>query len=275
MNKITIESSGKTQVYRVPSSFDEMTREQFILTATKLLETTNQSINPSILQSLNPSVSQSLNPSILQSFNYFTAITGIPKKTWNALLSYQRHCIRQLFDFVADISPAITKQLLPYIETGGQQLIGYQPGFSNTTWQEFIFADQYILSGKFKEAAACLYRPQRPDYTGETDRRIPFSIYGTNSRLPHFQNLPEAELFAFVLNYKALRKHHLEDKYPFVFPDAPNAQFSTLNSQFSWVSIHRNLMGDHFYDETKFYDLNVHVILNRLNSTIKDNRKKK
>jgi len=80
-----------------------------------------------------------------------------------------------------------------------------------------------------------------------------------------------------------LRKRNIENKYPFVFPNAipqsqtnphtPNSQFSIVNSQFSWVAIHRDLMGDRFYDETKFYDLNVHVILNRLNTVIKNNRK--
>jgi hypothetical protein len=142
------------------------------------------------------------------------------------------------------------------------------------------------MNGKYREAAACLYRPQRPDYSGETDRRIPFTIYGTNSRMQHFNNIPEAELFAFVLNYKALRKRNLEEKYPFVFPNAKPEYNLDNNTEepltvgersrttnFSWVGIHRNLMGDRFYDETKFYELNVHVILNRLNTVIKANRK--
>jgi hypothetical protein len=35
--------------------------------------------------------------------------------------------------------------------------------------------------------------------------------------MQHFNNISEAELLAFVLNYKALRKRNLEEKYPFVF----------------------------------------------------------
>ncbi len=169
------------------------------------------------------------------------------------------------------------------METGGQRFIGYQPGFSNTTWQEFIFADQYVIYGKYREAAACLYRPQRPDYNGETDRRIPFTIYGANSRMSHFNNLSEAELLAFVLNYKALRKRNLEEKYPFVFTspkqpqtdDEENSRLTTPDPSFSWLPVHRTLMGDHFYDEPKFYELNVHVILNRLNTVIKENLHRK
>jgi hypothetical protein len=262
MNEIKIATTQKEFLYYAPEAFDEMTREQFIRTAEKIIHTTAG----------------------IKDETYYPAITGIAAKTWNKLHFYQRYSIKRLFDFVTETFPPITKQLLPCIETGGEKFIGYQPGFSNTTWQEFIFADQYIINGKYREAAACLYRPQRPDYTGETDRRTPFTIYGTHSRLSLFNNIPEAELFAFVFNYKALRKGNLENKYPFVFQNNTshsqtdpknNSQFSTLNSQFSWVTIHRDLMGDRFYDETKFYDLNVHVILNRLNTVIKDSRHSK
>ncbi|MCL2289326.1 MAG: hypothetical protein FWC34_01275 [Bacteroidetes bacterium] len=251
MNEIKIVVAKKELIYQAPEAFDEMTREQFILTAEKIIHIAAGIDND----------------------NYYPTMTGMEKKIWDKLHFFQRYSIKRLFDFITLVSPPISKQLLPYIETGKQQFIGYQPSFSNTTWQEFIFADQYVMSGKYREAAACLYRPQRQDYTGETDRRIPFTIYGTNSRMSFFNNIPEAELFAFILNYKSLRKRNIEEKYPFIF--SPKAQSTSQNnSTFSWVAIHRDLMGDHFYDETKFYELNVHVILNRLNTVIKDNRKR-
>jgi len=263
MNEIKIATSGKEQIYHSPAAFDEMTREQFILTAEQIIHAAAG----------------------IEAESYYPAMTGIEKKSWNKLHFFQQYSIKRLFDFIS--VPEISKQILPDIEINGQQFIGYQPGFSNTTWQEFIFADQYIMNGKYREAAACLYRPQRTDYTGETDRRIPFTIYGTNSRMQFFNNISEAELLAFVLNYKALRKRNLEEKYPFVFPNSKsqtnldeNSQpdiivESPSKSQFSWVGIHRDLMGDRFYDETKFYELNVHVILNRLNTVIKENRHSK
>ena len=264
MNEIKIIVADKELVYAVPATFDEMTREQFILTAERIIHAAAG----------------------VENDNYFIAMTGIEKKCWDKLHFFQRYSIKELFGFITLNSPSISKQLLPYIETGGKQYIGYQPGFSNTTWQEFIVADQYILSGKFREAAACLYRPQRKHYAGETDRRVPFTMYGTSNRLPHFNNLPEAELLAFVLNYKSLRKRNLEEIYPFVFPnnkprtetnpETPGTRLaSEAEPQFSWLAIHRDLMGDHFYDETKFYNLNLHVVLNRLNTVIKENRKKK
>jgi hypothetical protein len=290
MNEIKIITSGKEQIYHSPAAFDEMTREQFILTAEQIIHAAAG----------------------IESDSYYTSITGIEKKSWNKLHFFQKYSIKRLFDFIS--VPEMSKQLLPYIEIDtslngtrntehetdspfsvlrspcSEKFIGYQPGFSNTTWQEFIFADQYIMNGKYREAAACLYRPQRTDYTGETDRRIPFTIYGTNSRMQHFNNIPEGELLAFVLNYKALRKRNLEEKYPFVFGEritehdemehgetehGTRSPSSVFRAPFSWVGIHRDLMGDRFYDETKFYELNVHVILNRLNTVIKENGKRR
>ena len=261
MNEIKITTAGKELRYSVPATFNEMSREQFILTAAKTLHTAAE----------------------IDDDAYYLAMTGIEKENWNKLHFYQRYTIKRLFDFTDGTIPTITKQLLSYIDIDGQRFIGYQPGFSNTTWQEFIFADQYMMTGKYREAAACLYRPQRPDYTGETDRRTPFTIYGTNSRMPHFNNLPEAELLAFALNYKALRKTHIEEKYPSLFQSSGSLNDNTsslstnhlpLSTNFSWLPIHRTLMGDHFYDEQKFYELNVHVILNRMNTVIQENRKK-
>ena len=43
-----------------------------------------------------------------------------------------------------------------------------------------------------------------------------------------------------------------------------------LPPAFSWVAVHRDLMGDRFYDESKFYASNVHVILGRLDKVIRE-----
>ena len=123
-----------------------------------------------------------------------------------------------------------------------------------------------------------LYRPQRDGYTGETDRRIPFSIYGTDTRMKSFAHLSDDQLTAFVLCYKTLRQRNLEAKYPNVFAHSPKQRRTSPNpttSAFSWVGIHRDLMGDQFYDESKFYASNVHVILGRLDRVIRESRTKR
>lgn len=42
---------------------------------------------------------------------------------------------------------------------------------------------------------------------------------------------------------------------------------------FSWVSVHRDIMGDQFYDEGTFFASNVHVILGRLDRVIREGRR--
>ncbi|MDL2312454.1 hypothetical protein LJC68_06215 [Bacteroidales bacterium OttesenSCG-928-B11] len=245
MNELKIKDGDKETVYNAPACFDEMSRTQFI-------ETCGYALGK------------------IDADSYTISMLGMDRKLWDELEVFHRYVIRSMFAFVEIANPEISKQLLPFIEVAGQRFIGYQPNFSNTTWEEFIFADQYIMNGKFREVAAVLYRPQRTGYSGETDRRIPFTVYGTDSRLKLFAEMDEAQLLAFAVNYRALRKRNMEEKYPFVFSvQKEKTAQEEQTASFSWIAIHRDLMGDQFYDETKFFSTNVHVILNRLNQTIK------
>lgn len=250
MNEIRIIIDGRESAYNAPSCFDEMRREQLLA-----------------LCRMNRNGDET---------DFYAAMSGIDAETWNSIPFEQRYHVKRLFDFAFTRSPEISRQLLPYIEAGGVRMIGFQPNFSNTTWEEFIYADGYMLAGKFRQAAAVLYRPQREDYNGETDRRIPFSIYGTDTRMKLFEDVGEDQLLAFLLCYKSLRKRNLEDKYPNVFARRPRKPKTSPNQQtpaFSWVSVHRDIMGDQFYDEGKFFASNVHVILGRLDRVIREGRR--
>ena len=249
MVELKIEINGKPYVSQVPEKFDELSREQFFEVCSNIL-----------------CASQGKDPHT----GYYTTLLGIDEKVWQTLTPAQRYPLKALLEFTDTRRPKISRLLVPYIVAKGQQLIGYQPTFSNTTWQEFVYADGYALSGRYKEAAAVLYRPQRKLFNGETDRRIPFSIYGTDTRLSLFDAVPEEVLLAIILNYNALRKTYLEEKYPFIF--ARSNKRTGKNSVFSWVKIHRDLMGEQFFDEKKFFDSNVHVILHRLNHVIEDSQ---
>ena len=253
MNEVRIDTGGRTATYSVPESYDELTRDQLLAVCAASDGRTAES-------------------------DFYSALTGIDVETWESVPPEKRYFLKRLLDFLSDKEPAFSKQLLPWVEADGVRFIGYQPSFSNTTWEEFIYADGYMLSGRFREAAAVLYRPQRDGYTGETDRRIPFSIYGTDTRMKSFARLSDDQLTAFVLCYKTLRQRNLEAKYPNVFAHSPKQRRTSPNPTtpaFSWVGIHRDLMGDRFYDESKFYASNVHVILGRLDRVIRESRTKR
>ena len=252
MNEVRIDTGGRTATYSVPESYDELTRDQLLAVCAASDGRTAES-------------------------DFYSALTGIDVETWKSVPPEKRYFLKRLLDFLSDKEPAFSKQLLPWVEADGVRFIGYQPSFSNTTWEEFIYADGYMLSGRFREAAAVLYRPQRDDYTGETDRRVPFTIYGADTRMKHLAHLSDDQLTAFVLCYKTLRERNLENRYPNVFARSPKRRKtspSQRESAFSWVSVHRDLMGDRFYDEAKFYASNVHVILNRLDRVMKEGHKK-
>ena len=252
MNEIRIDIDGVQTVRNVPESYDELTRDQLLAVCAAAEGVTAETA-------------------------FYSALTGIDEETWEAVPPEKRYFLMRLLDFVLEKEPTFSKQLLPFIEADGVRFIGYQPTFSNTTWEEFIYADGYMLSGRFREAAAVLYRPQRDDYTGETDRRVPFTIYGTDTRMKHLAHLSDDQLAACVLCYKTLRERNLVKRYPNVFARSPKRRKtspSQRESAFSWVSVHRDLMGDRFYEESKFFASNVHVILNRLDRVIREGGRK-
>jgi hypothetical protein len=91
MNEIKIVSANKEHIFHAPATFDEMTREQFILTAQQIINAATD----------------------IEADNYYLAMTGIEKKSWNKLHFFQRYSIKRLFDFIS--VPEMSKQLLPYI----------------------------------------------------------------------------------------------------------------------------------------------------------------
>jgi len=87
--------------------------------------------------------------------------------------------------------------------------------------------------------------------------------------------IPEETWEEFI--YTSLRRRFLEQRYPNVFTRSPKRPKISPNDQppaFSWVAVHRDLMGDRFYDESKFYPSNVHVILGRLDKVIREGNRR-
>ena len=254
MNELKIETGKHNRTISVPSCWNELSQNEFISVARFLAE-----------KDSNPLAEKRLLAVLLRCS--LDSVSSFPTMKLYFLF-------KEAFGFLLAPQAIISKLLIPSIELEGQTLIGYQPSFSNTTWEEFVYADGYSLAGRFREAAAVLYRPQRHDFNGETDRRIPFTIYGTDSRMELFSKMDDTLLLAISINYNALRRNFLENRYPSVFARKGKKKKTKGQGEtaFSWVGIHRDLMGDHFYDEHKFFESNVHSILNRLENVIESNR---
>ncbi len=124
-------------------------------------------------------------------------------------------------------------------------------------------------------AAAVLYRQKRKNYNGESDPRIPFSVYGTEKRAEIFHHLNNYLIGAIALNYSALRETYITNKYKNVFGSSTGK--SGGKASFSWINITRTVLGDDFFEEKKILKSNVHTVLHRLNTLLDpaNNKKRK
>lgn len=181
--------------------------------------------------------------------------------------------LRRELDYLRDPT-GISTQLLPELKVDGiGTLYGYNADFTDVSWVEWCYADTYAARGRWDVVTATLYRPQRTDYNGETDRRVPFSKYGTENRLAAIARLDDLTLQTIRLLYLALR-HRLTDHYPHLFPprDTDTKAAPSASAPTDWLTIIRNAMGDHFHEEAKYMALPVPSVLFQLERRIKENQ---
>jgi hypothetical protein len=252
MNKIEFsdEKRGKNIRVDVAACWDELTEGQFLEVVRNLPKIAAGGISDELLRDL------------LQ----------VDKQVFKKINAVQKYYLQQNFAFLkteAEMKRLIIQSFT--VET--RQYVGYQSGFSNTTWEEFIYADQYFMNNQFLNAVAVLYREKKDNHDGQSDVRIPFSIYGTEKRVQVMQHLDKEVVMGIALNYKALRERNIGEKYPFVFERG----MDDVSGQgvVSWVQVHRNVLGEYFFEEEKRLKSNVHAVLHRINAIIEENKKKK
>lgn len=254
--KISYELNGTTSDFYCPENWEELTTEQY-LESVKILLSGKSNISDHSL----------------------SVITSIPEDVIRLMSGFQKFSIVDRLGFLNNFSEISFRDWkIPNINIDGKTYYGPIPNFGNITWAEFVYADQCAINQWNQALVAALFRPQRDDYDGETDIRIPFSIFGTKNRFHIFDSFDPVMMTAILLNYRAMRRASLEDSYTEIFPyssssdedgDDPNED---KQSGFSWTRIHRNLLGDRIQDEKKFLDLNCHTVLNRLNEVLRENR---
>ncbi len=149
--------------------------------------------------------------------------------------------------------------------------------FSNVTWEEFMFCDHFAENQSWATCMAVLFRPEKKDWDGESERRIPYTKQGTERRLPGFMALGEDVQNAFGVQYTVMRKR-MTDKYPRLFVDAgddeeENGKKTKRRKKHSWLSTIREMMSEHFWEEEKFLRLPVNSVLFQMNKAIIDNEK--
>jgi hypothetical protein len=249
MNTITFEDKQKISL-EIPSCWDDLTSMQF-LEVVKFM--------PQILAEIFPD-------------KLLLTLLGIDEKLFTKIKPIPKYHIRQTFNFLKE-KPELKKLLVQSFTVNNIEFVGYMPAFSNTTWEEFIYADQYFMNNQYINAIAVLYREQKENHDGQSDIRIPFSIYGTSKRLEQIQTLDSNTVASIALNYQTLREKHIAQEYTHIF--SFSSAEDTSDNSFSWLNVHRNILSEYFFEEEKFMKSNVHTVLHRMNNIIEENKKKK
>ena len=217
-------------------------------------------------------------------------ICGLPGDVVAALSPFQKFKLIEALEPLFDFQPAnivFKEWKFPVLDIGGQTYHGPENSFGNVTWGEFIYADQCMINGLHQAAIAALFRPERAGWDGETDRRVPFTTHGTRHRFPNFDGMDEARRMAVVWNYRAVRNASVEAAYPALFPYYDPAAKPEKDDEeeetgpkdepaaFSWINVHRSILGENIQDEDKFLNLSMHTVLFRLNTMAVESRKRK
>jgi len=278
MNTIEVINGKEKTSFQVPADWNELTQPEFIEVVKNMPNLSAGNFSDTLLQCL----------------------LSLDDASFDKISSIQKYYLKQSFQFLMQ-KIEIKRLIIQSFNVNNIEYVGYQAGFSNTTWEEFIYADQYFMNNqylhaiavlyrerktnyyanqnKFLRAIAVLYRKIKPNYDGQSDIRIPFSIYGTEKRLKNIQQLDKDTISAIILNYKVLRDCYIIDKYPHVFtrPSSDEDEPFTDNSgnSFSWVTVHRNMLGEHFFQEDEILQTKVHTVLHRMNAVIEENKKRK
>lgn len=245
--------------YEVPGSWAEVTQEQLVL-----------------LCALQPDTGRVV-PALMKAW------MGMEDAVADLLLPADWYAMERWFAFALHpegIDRLIVRRL--EVRQEGLTLLGPSDGFDGLTWEEFVYADSYAEAGLWEQVAAVLYRPERADWDGESDRRVAFSRYGAGERVAAIRGLDRAVLDAVALNYRALRLGFAR-RWPRIFQLAAGSKGSGAKGDLdavdaegkadgterrqgvSWLTVSRHLLSDHFYEEGKLMGLSVGSVMFQLN----------
>lgn len=277
MGTIKVKKGKKEKTYSFPDSYNECNEKQFIACCKYFLDV-------SILWRKNPTLEMKKNimDTFLQSFipfegKHFSLLDDFTKyKLLEEMKWIQEEESIQSMSF---LEPKIQK-----LKVGKVELFGIHRNFGNVTWEEFIWADQCFIDRNNNMLAAVLFREAVEDYNNDRDIRVDFNRYQLGNRMELISKLPQEKVLAILLQYKAMRNASLELKYSAIFPEfSKNVEDDTdsitdmdekeVETKFSWVKVHQNIMGDDIVNENTILKLAATTVLNNLNNRIIKNRK--
>lgn len=277
MGTIKVQKGKKEKTYSFPDSYNECNEKQFIACCKYFLDV-------SILWRKNPTIDMKKNimDIFLQSFIPFEG------KHFSWLDDFTKYKLLEEMKWIMDDesiqSMSFLEPKIKKLKVGKVELFGIHRNFGNVSWEEFIWADQCFIDRNNPMLAAILFREAVKNFKDDRDIRVDFNRYQLGERLSLISKLPQEKVLAILLQYKAMRNASLELKYNAIFPEfSKNVENETdsvsdldekeVETKFSWVKVHQNIMGDDIVNENTILKLAATTVLNNLNNRIIKNRK--
>ena len=208
-------------------------------------------------------------------------ILGVKRRVWRKIPPAQKCMMtEELLGFVFEETPSFRDNKTPVVRAGLRRLHGFDDMLSDVTWEEFIYADTFMLRKMYREMVTVLYRPANP----LTKRKRPFSDKDLPRNSRRTDRLDETTVALLALNYRAVRKKAVEEMNGYLFPSMDETymdgkritmeedESQAPNQAAGWADTHHILMGDLAYEEEKFLKSKATTIVAWLNRRIKESR---
>ncbi|MCR4873220.1 MAG: hypothetical protein K5885_06705 [Bacteroidales bacterium] len=210
-------------------------------------------------------------------------IIGAGRRMWRKIPPAQK-CLmcEELLGFIINDTPSYRDNKIPTVRAGLRRLHGFDDMLSDVTWEEFIYADTFMLKGMFREAVAVLYRPANI----LTGKKKPFSDPEIPRNSKRIDKLDDLTITALAVNFRAVRKASVEEKNRHLFPstddtyiDGEKLKTDTDRPQApsqaaGWADTHHLLMGELAYEERKFLDSKATTIICWINRRIRESKER-
>ena len=239
--------------FKAPENWGELRQDQFIAFCKG--QTARYTVSPAVLQ----------------------ALLDMPDNVAMYMMPADWYGLGNSFGWLLEVE-TMTANIIDRVNIGKEgDCLAPDADFSNVTWEEFMFCDNFAENKQWAGCMAVLFRPEKKDWDGESERRIPFTRQGTERRFPFFAELDEDLLNAYAVQYTVMRKH-MTDKYPRLFietdpEDDEKEEKRPQRKKHSWLATIREMMSEHFWEEEKFLHLPVNSVLFQMNKAIIDNDK--
>lgn len=208
-------------------------------------------------------------------------IFGVKRRVWREIPPAQKCMMtEELLRFVFEETPSFRDNKIPVVRAGARRLHGFDDMLSDMTWEEFIFADTFMLKKMYRETVTVLYRPANP----LTGKKRPFSEKDLPRNSKRTDRLDDTTVALLALNYRAVRKKAVEELNGYLFPSMEETYMDgkriTMEEEGAqapsqaagWADTHHILMGNLAYEEEKFLKSKATTILAWINRRIKESR---